>query len=207
MFKIIIKPILKLAFLSLILISCNNKENKKINDIETMKSNLIQYMNDNAFKENGKLTIYKFEIIKVDTVSKNLVDSAFIISEITLKLKELVTQGQYSIAKAKQYKALYELSSLADQPSSEYRDEMKKYAKEANLYSDSITYFNKILDSIRYGISKNVNKSNIYEMKSFIKATLYINKDSVNILDTTFYYFNKDFKVYNNKNYDFKLKN
>lgn len=194
--------------LGILILSCNTSERKKKNDIESMKSNLITYANDLAFKNNGKVTIYTIQVIKLDTIDKRNIDSNFINKEANNKTDSYLEQCKLAQLKAKQSLTLLELSQLAGSSSSiqKYKDEVLTNTKEAQLYLDSSKLTIKISDSLLRLVSKINSPDKIYRMKTFIKATFYYGKDSTNTMDTIYYSFRKDLKLYSPENSDYSIK-
>lgn len=188
----------------IVIFACNKKEN----DIEKMKTNLINDYNDLAFKNSWKVNIYTIEVIKIDTLNKGLIDSNYIYSESNNKNEIYLNKSKEAQSKAEGLSPIIELSRLANNSNSlqKYKEEFLTYIKEASLYIDSIKQTKKISDSLLILVSKNKNFEKIYQMKAFTKATFYSKNDSTNLLDTVYYNFTKDLKLYPPDKSEYKIK-
>ncbi len=202
------KRILISSVICVLFFSCTNSEKKKENDIELMKSNLISYANDIAFKSNGKIKIYEVKVIKVDTIDKKSIDSSFITLEATVKSDSYLNQSKTAQSKTKLSLSLLELAQLSGDSYhiKKYKEEGAGYLDEARLYIDSSKYILKIADSLLKLVAKNNSLDKIYKLKTFIKATSYYGKDSLNTMDTVYYSFTKDLNLYPPDKSDYKIK-
>lgn len=185
------------------ILGCKSQKEK---DILFIKEDLLKNFNDNAFKENGKLNINSFEILKIDTFRRGLIDS-FIINRINdAKFNEIEGILKIKSDNAKNSLDLLQLSVLADNTimKDKYRKETKEFADEINSYTDSLKEIIKFKEKLLTNISKNNNKEIGYEVKTFFKGTYFLGKDSTNILDTIRFYYTKDLKRLKDEDYRWK---
>ena len=170
-----------------ILISCNSKEK----DIEKMKKDLIQYINDDSFKYNEKVVIYKFDILKVDTINRSLCDSNLYFFINQRDIDRFLNLSNSIVLKGKENLLQIQINNLTNTSSKSILNNMEDDKKLIISYGDSIKYINKFIDSMRFEISKKPNNEKVYKLKTLLKLTDYKHGDSTNLLDTSNFYFDK----------------
>ena len=194
---------MKFLPLIFILISFFGCKSQKEKDIIFIKDDLIKNFNDIAFKQNGKLSINNFEIVKLDTLRKGLIDSFLIIRTNDAKFNEIENILKLKTDEAKSSLNLLRLSVLADNSimKDKYKEETQTLTNEIRAYADSLNEIIKYKESLLKSTSKAINKDFGYEVKTFFKGTMFIGKDSSNFIDTVRFYYTKDLKRIKEEDY------
>lgn len=181
------KYLLLTISLFLLIIGCNSKEK----DIDKMKKDLVQYINDDSFKNNEKVVIYKFDILKIDTIKKSLCDSNLYYFINQSESDRYLQLSNLLVLRDKEQLIKLQIQKITNSISKSDIDEVKDDDKLLKSYSDTIRMINNYIDSMRKEISKKPNNDNVYKLKTLMKLTIFKNNDSTNYLDTSYFYFDK----------------
>jgi hypothetical protein len=197
------KNLILLSFATILLLSCKSQKEK---DMHFIKEDLLKSFDDASFKENSKIKIYTFDILNIDTLRRGFVDSVVGKNVNEIKFKEIEEILKRKSEEAKSSMNMLRLSVLADNSmmKDQYKTETNDLANEIKSYSDSLSEIIKHIEVIQKNASTYKNDDLVYEIKTFLKATVYKNKDSLNYSDTLFYYYDKGLKKINTEDYKWK---
>lgn len=179
--------------LPLIIFSCKHQSET---NLEKMKTAFEKSLTDKAFKDNYKLKIIELKAISYDTLTENTLDTLKLskygdkydhfkkLCNLTLERAQLESQSLRLNASIGS-KTLTDIS----------REDLNKYLKEAKEYQDSMTYYASIDSTIRETIKNRKKPNEVYEGKFFLKAVASKDGKDENIMDTMYYYFDKQIKL------------
>lgn len=186
------KRILIVLFIAIVLISC--KDEKRI-----IKDSLIESIHEDSFKKNLKADILKFEVLNIETVNENSIDTLRLMN---LASKYDVLKSEYDEIKAEFDDAVNDVmqaaifgkenNPLLDLANNKY-EKLNKQAKEKlndlkqNIKQDSI---------ISATIKNRTEFTDYKKVKVYYKIVLKDNKDKTkNLSDTVFYIVDKNNKL------------
>lgn len=187
------KKLLIIILAAIIAVSCTDKYQSNLN---MMGASVKQFIEDNAFKENGKVVFYDFSAISYDTIPSLYIDTlnSIKLSEKLEKLEQYQEALSELVRKETDLMKLYgslgmgELTEMKRGDALENIEKMKKIvAMKGEIYDeDSI---------VRAKLANTKESEDIYRLTAFIKATFYVGNDSVNNMDTLHYFFNKELEM------------
>ncbi|MGI8951377.1 MAG: hypothetical protein ACR2FN_07305 [Chitinophagaceae bacterium] len=186
--------ILLFCFVGFILVSCKHDATKELT--EELKQKALKQEQDLAFTNNSKLTIYYFDPIKVDTVMEGKIDTMKLLylnrfeKIYTNIMNDFVSEIELNLSQAKLYDELGSETLL-----NSAKTKGKAIGARAALYNDTLNQYLMLDSSIRKRILSKKISDTFFRLKVYEKLTRFKNGDSVNTLDTAYYFFDK------NKNY------
>jgi hypothetical protein len=155
-----------------------------------------KYYSDEAFKKNDTVIFHELKIVKVEPVSYlevinwqkeaalNMYESYLSMSKNNTSLIELQT-SQFKL-----YKSMFGNDIVTDIK----KEDVQRTLKEGKAILDTAKYYGKALDSLEK-IKVDTSLKNYYLIKAYVKASF---KDE-NLLDTSLYLADKDFRIINPK--------
>ena len=170
---------------------------KKTKNLEIMKEEVLQFLQDEAFKENYEVNIFEFEAIDYDTINENFLDT-LLLGNIAEKMEyfDILVDNNRQLAEIK-IDAAKIIRNIDSDLFEIYKKDAQEYVDASKRYIDSLIYFSTIDSTIRKRIEERVEPKLYYRGKFFIKATFKDGEESENILDTTYHFFDTDLKYYN----------
>ena len=183
--------------IAITLLSCSTPitQNKSLEDkfADIIRNNI----KDNALKNKSDFKIYSLNILKINTIASNTLDSQLMI-KISGKINICNAMANLYLSMSAtnaRIKALNKKIKRGVLPSIASED-IENDTYKAQLYKDSAKYYNNLLDSLNKLSIHNIRFSDtLYQIRSFLKATEKKNNDSTNYFGIKYYYITKDKKV------------
>lgn len=187
--------------LSFMVLSCQTEYEKNLNK---MKKAHVEYLEEQAFKNNLEINILEYLPIEYKTKDENFLDTMRI-NENNEKMRLLVekTKQQYEKVKeaARECELYAKVVGKDDILSKMSIDKLEKEQKEIESYKDSMLFYKKRDSLLWLRIDNRKYAKPVYLYKAYVKAVLKYNDGRTqNLADTLHPVMNSEYKVYDWRN-------
>lgn len=187
--------------LSFMVLSCQTEYEKNLNK---MKKAHVEYLEEQAFKNNFEINILEYLPIEYKTKDENFLDTMRI-NENNEKMRLLVekTKQQYEKVKeaARECELYAKVVGKDDILSKMSIDKLEKEQKEIESYKDSMLFYKKRGSLLWLRIDNRKYAKPVYLYKAYVKAVLKYNDGRTqNLADTLHPVMNSEYKVYDWRN-------
>lgn len=187
--------------LSFMVLSCQTEYEKNLNK---MKKAHVEYLEEQAFKNNFEINILEYLPIEYKTKDENFLDTMRI-NENNEKMRLLVekTEQQYEKVKeaARECELYAKVVGKDDILSKMSIDKLEKEQKEIESYKDSMLFYKKRDSLLWLRIDNRKYAKPVYLYKAYVKAVLKYNDGRTqNLADTLHPVMNSEYKVYDWRN-------
>lgn len=187
--------------LSFMVLSCQTEYEKNLNK---MKKAHVEYLEEQAFKNNFEINILEYLPIEYKTKDENFLDTMRI-NENNEKMRLLVekTKQQYEKVKeaARECELYAKVVGKDDILSKMSIDKLEKEQKEIESYKDSMLFYKKRDSLLWLRIDNRKYAKPVYLYKAYVKAVLKYNDGRTqNLADTLHPVMNSEYKVYDWRN-------
>lgn len=187
--------------LSFIVLSCQTEYEKNLNK---MKKAHVEYLEEQAFKNNFEINILEYLPIEYKTKDENFLDTMRI-NENNEKMRLLVekTKQQYEKVKeaARECELYAKVVGKDDILSKMSIDKLEKEQKEIESYKDSMLFYKERDSLLWLRIDNRKYAKPVYLYKAYVKAVLKYNDGRTqNLADTLHPVMNSEYKVYDWRN-------
>lgn len=187
--------------LSFIVLSCQTENEKNLNK---MKKAHVEYLEEQAFKNNFEINILEYLPIEYKTKDENFLDTMRI-NENNEKMRLLVekTKQQYEKVKeaARECELYAKVVGKDDILSKMSIDKLEKEQKEIESYKDSMLFYKERDSLLWLRIDNRKYAKPVYLYKAYVKAVLKYNDGRTqNLADTLHPVMNSEYKVYDWRN-------
>lgn len=187
--------------LSFMVLSCQTEYEKNLNK---MKKSHVEYLEEQAFKNNFEINILEYLPIEYKTKDENFLDTMRI-NENNEKMRLLVekTKQQYEKVKeaARECELYAKVVGKDDILSKMSIDKLEKEQKEIESYKDSMLFYKKRDSLLWLRIDNRKYAKPVYLYKAYVKAVLKYNDGRTqNLADTLHPVMNSEYKVYDWRN-------
>ena len=187
--------------LSFIVLSCQTEYEKNLNK---MKKAHVEYLEEQAFKNNFEINILEYLPIEYKTKDENFLDTMRI-NENNEKMRLLVekTKQQYEKVKeaARECELYAKVVGKDDILSKMSIDKLEKEQKEIESYKDSMLFYKERDSLLWLRIDNRKYARPVYLYKAYVKAVLKYNDGRTqNLADTLHPVMNSEYKVYDWRN-------
>lgn len=187
--------------LSFIVLSCQTEYEKNLNK---MKKAHVEYLEEQAFKNNFEINILEYLPIEYKTKDENFLDTMRI-NENNEKMRLLVekTKQQYEKVKeaARECELYAKVIGKDDILSKMSIDKLEKEQKEIESYKDSMLFYKERDSLLWLRIDNRKYAKPVYLYKAYVKAVLKYNDGRTqNLADTLHPVMNSEYKVYDWRN-------
>lgn len=187
--------------LSFMVLSCQTEYEK---DLNKMKKAHVEYLEEQAFKNNFEINILEYLPIEYKTKDENFLDTMRI-NENNEKMRLLVekTKQQYEKVKeaARECELYAKVVGKDDILSKMSIDKLEKEQKEIESYKDSMLFYKKRDSLLWLRIDNRKYAKPVYLYKAYVKAVLKYNDGRTqNLADTLHPVMNSEYKVYDWRN-------
>ena len=187
--------------LSFMVLSCQTEYEKNLNK---MKKAHVEYLEEQAFKNNFEINILEYLPIEYKTKDENFLDTMRI-NENNEKMRLLVekTKQQYEKVKeaARECELYAKVVGKDDILSKMSIDKLEKEQKEIESYKDSMLFYKERDSLLWLRIDNRKYAKPVYLYKAYVKAVLKDNDGRPqNLADTLHPVMNSEYKVYDWRN-------
>ena len=187
--------------LSFMVLSCQTEYEKNLNK---MKKAHVEYLEEQAFKNNFEINILEDLPIEYKTKDENFLDTMRI-NENNEKMRLLVekTKQQYEKVKeaARECELYAKVVGKDDILSKMSIDKLEKEQKEIESYKDSMLFYKERDSLLWLRIDHRKYAKPVYLYKAYVKAVLKYNDGRTqNLADTLHPVMNSEYKVYDWRN-------
>lgn len=187
--------------LSFMVFSCQTEYEKNLNK---MKKAHVEYLEEQAFKNNFEINILEYLPIEYKTKDENFLDTMRI-NENNEKMRLLVekTKQQYEKVKeaARECELYAKVVGKDDILSKMSIDKLEKEQKEIESYKDSMLFYKERDSLLWLRIDNRKYAKPVYLYKAYVKAVLKYNDGRTqNLADTLHPVMNSEYKVYDWRN-------
>lgn len=187
--------------LSFMVLSCQTEYEKNLNK---MKKAHVEYLEEQAFKNNFEINILEYLPIEYKTKDENFLDTMRI-NENNEKMRLLVekTKQQYEKVKeaARECELYAKVVGKDDILSKMSIDNLEKEQKEIESYKDSMLFYKERDSLLWLRIDNRKYAKPVYLYKAYVKAVLKYNDGRTqNLADTLHPVMNSEYKVYDWRN-------
>ena len=187
--------------LSFMVLSCQTEYEK---NLDKMKKAHIEYLEEQAFKNNFEINILEYLPIEYKTKDENFLDTMRI-NENNEKMRLLVekTKQQYEKVKeaARECELYAKVVGKDDILSKMSIDKLEKEQKEIESYKDSMLFYKERDSLLWLRIDNRKYARPVYLYKAYVKAVLKYNDGRTqNLADTLHPVMNSEYKVYDWRN-------
>lgn len=187
--------------LSFIVLSCQTEYEKNLNK---MKKAHVEYLEEQAFKNNFEINILEYLPIEYKTKDENFLDTMRI-NENNEKMRLLVEKTKQQYEKVKEAASECELYAKVvgkdDILSKMSIDKLEKEQKEIESYKDSMLFYKERDSLLWLQIDNRKYAKPVYLYKAYVKAVLKYNDGRTqNLADTLHPVMNSEYKVYDWRN-------
>lgn len=187
--------------LSFMVLSCQTEYEKNLNK---MKKAHVEYLEEQAFKNNFEINILEYLPIEYKTKDENFLDTMRI-NENNEKMRLLVekTKQQYEKVKeaARECELYAKVVGKDDILSKMSIDKLEKEQKEIESYKDSMLFYKERDSLLWLRIDNRKYAKPVYLYKAYVKAVLKYNDGRTqNLADTLHPVMNSEYKVYDWRN-------
>lgn len=192
---------LLIIILSFMVFSCQTEYEKKL---DKMKKAHVEYLEEQAFKNNFKINILEYVPIEYKTKDENFLDTMRI-NENNEKMRLLVEKTKQQFEKVKEAARECELYAKVtgkdDILSKMSIDKLEKEQKEIESYKDSMLFYKERDSLLWLRIDNRKYSRPVYLYKAYVKAVLKYNDGRTqNLADTLHPVMNSECKVYDWRN-------
>lgn len=189
------------TILSFIVLSCQTEYEKNLNK---MKKAHVEYLEEQAFKNNFEINILEYLPIEYKTKDENFLDTMRI-NENNEKMRLLVEKTKQQYEKVKEAASECELYAKVvgkdDILSKMSIDKLEKEQKEIESYKDSMLFYKERDSLLWLQIDNRKYAKPVYLYKAYVKAVLKYNDGRTqNLADTLHPVMNSEYKVYDWRN-------
>ena len=187
--------------LSFMVLSCQTEYEKNLNK---MKKAHVEYLEEQAFKNNFEINILEYLPIEYKTKDENFLDTMRI-NENNEEMRLLVekTKQQYEKVKeaARECELYAKVVGKDDILSKMSIDKLEKEQKEIESYKDSMLFYKERDSLLWLRIDNRKYAKPVYLYKAYVKAVLKYNDGRTqNLADTLHPVMNSEYKVYDWRN-------
>lgn len=192
---------LLIIILSFMVFSCQTEYEKKL---DKMKKAHVEYLEEQAFKNNFEINILEYIPIEYKTKDENFLDTMRI-NENNEKMRLLVEKTKQQFEKVKEAARECELYAKVagkdDILSKMSIDKLEKEQKEIESYKDSMLFYKERDSLLWLRIDNRKYSRPVYLYKAYVKAVLKHNDGRTqNLADTLHPVMNSECKVYDWRN-------
>lgn len=192
---------LLIIILSFMVFSCQTEYEKKL---DKMKKAHVEYLEEQAFKNNFEINILEYIPIEYKTKDENFLDTMRI-NENNEKVRLLVEKTKQQFEKVKEAARECELYAKVagkdDILSKMSIDKLEKEQKEIESYKDSMLFYKERDSLLWLRIDNRKYSRPVYLYKAYVKAVLKYNDGRTqNLADTLHPVMNSECKVYDWRN-------
>lgn len=192
---------LLIIILSFMVFSCQTEYEKKL---DKMKKAHVEYLEEQAFKNNFEISILEYIPIEYKTKDENFLDTMRI-NENNEKMRLLVEKTKQQFEKVKEAARECELYAKVagkdDILSKMSIDKLEKEQKEIESYKDSMLFYKERDSLLWLRIDNRKYSRPVYLYKAYVKAVLKYNDGRTqNLADTLHPVMNSECKVYDWRN-------
>lgn len=192
---------LLIIILSFMVFSCQTEYEKKL---DKMKKAHVEYLEEQAFKNNFEINILEYIPIEYKTKDENFLDTMRI-NENNEKMRLLVEKTKQQFEKVKEAARECELYAKVagkdDILSKMSIDKLEKEQKEIESYKDSMLFYKERDSLLWLRIDNRKYSRPVYLYKAYVKAVLKYNDGRTqNLADTLHPVMNSECKVYDWRN-------
>lgn len=192
---------LLIIILSFMVFSCQTEYEKKL---DKMKKAHVEYLEEQAFKNNFEINILEYIPIEYKTKDENFLDTMRI-NENNEKMRLLVEKTKQQFEKVKEAARECELYAKVagkdDILSKMSIDKLEKEQKEIESYKDSMLFYKERDSLLWLRIDNRKYSRPVYLYNAYVKAVLKYNDGRTqNLADTLHPVMNSECKVYDWRN-------
>ncbi len=157
-----------IAIICLVGCKSNQQESKEV--FENIMNKHVQGI---AEKQKAKLKLYSLDVVKVDTIDENKLDTWYM-TNATVPLVSYY-------------------SDLVVSTSNRYKQDLEvSYLKQMKEYNDSMNKYVRIDELLQNRVEKRQEPEVVYQVRAFVKATYFMPNDTTYKRDTSTYFFDKN---------------